>query len=80
VIAKAYCTTSHNNVKGSDQKGNKFKHDVCHYLSALWDTSKLDQSLSTLKSRGRDPDKVFSLFKALQHEICVFEVTYQSLK
>jgi hypothetical protein len=80
VIAKAYCTTSHNNVKGSDQKGNKFKHDVWHYLSALWDTSKLDQSLSTLKSRGCDPDKVFSLFKALQHEICVFEVTYQSLK
>jgi hypothetical protein len=76
VISKAYCAASHNNVKGSDQKGDELKHDVWHHLSALWDTSKLDQSLGTIESRWCNPDKVISQFKALQREIHVFEVTY----
>jgi hypothetical protein len=80
LIVKAYSATSQNGVKGSDQKVDDFKHDVWEHLGNLWVASKMDPKLGSLESRGHDPDKVFSWYKALQHETQAYEAIHHSLK
>jgi hypothetical protein len=81
LIVKAYSATSQKNgVKGSDQKVDDFKRDVWEHLGNLWVASKMDRKLGSLESRGRDPGKVFSRYKALQHKIRAYEAIRCSLK
>jgi hypothetical protein len=40
----------------------------------------MDPKLGSLKSRGHDPDKVFSQYKALQCKIRAYEAIHHSLK